>query len=200
VIRPEPGWEDIAPISLLLSGEVPLNKSELSPALLQVISEAVTWCFYRQLSVSPYRSLELDPSAILAVPDFPHDKESIKAWIEGKRDCYRRATSWINHARSELLKAMGIETIEAVDALSRSKLLIYEPMETVDDGASEAASMGFYDPQDAPPWDTWFLYADRAVCCCVPEFSISRAQDGIDANIVDCIHWANWSQLTRIEN
>jgi hypothetical protein len=114
----------------------------------------VTWCFYRQLSGRPYRSLELDTSAILEVPEFPQDMESIKKWIEQKRGCYRRAASWINQTRSEFLKALGIETFDAVDALSRSKLLIYEPLETVDDGAADVASMGFYDLHDAPPWDT----------------------------------------------
>lgn len=88
----------------------------------------------------------------------------------------------------------------AKSATSKSRLLIYEPLETVDDGAAEAGSMGFYDVHDAPPWDTWFLYADHAVFCCVPEFAISRAQNGIDANPVDCIHWAEWSRLARLEN
>jgi hypothetical protein len=173
--------------------------SELSPAVLRAISEAVTWCSYRQISGKPFRSLELDPFTVLDIPDFSHNLESIKAWSERNRECYCRATSWINETRSELLKAAGIETFEAVDALSKSKLLIYEHQETVDDGAAEVASMGFYDLHDAPPWDTWLLYADRAVFCCVPEFAIPRAQDGIDANPVDCIHWADWSQLARIE-
>jgi hypothetical protein len=176
-----------------------LIKSELSPAALKAISETVTWCSYRQLSGKPFRSLELDPSTILELPEFPHDEESIEAWIEQKRDCCRRATSWINERRSEILKAASIKTFQAVDALSQSKLLIYEPLETVVDGAAEAASRGFYDLHDAPPWDTWFSYVDRAVFCCVPEFAIPRAQDGIDANPVDCIHWANWSKLACIE-
>jgi len=117
-----------------------LTKSELSPVVLKTISEAVTWCSYRQGSGNPIRSPELDPFAILGIPDLSHGSESIEAWIERKRDCYRRATSWINQARSELLKAARTETLDAVDALSRSKLLIYELLETVDDGAAEAAS------------------------------------------------------------
>jgi hypothetical protein len=104
-----------------------------------------------QLSDMPFRSLELDPSAILEVPEFPQDRESIKTWIEAKRDCYRRATTSINQTRSEFLKAASLERFDAVDALSRSKLLIYEPLETVDDGAADVASMGFYDLHDAPP-------------------------------------------------
>jgi len=70
-------------------------------------------------------------------------------------------------------------------------------METVADGAAQAASTGFYDIEDAPPWDTWFLYENDSIFCCVPETAISAAQAGIDANPVDCIHWANWSELAR---
>jgi hypothetical protein len=159
----------------------------------------MTWCSHSQVSGKPFRSPELDPLAILDIPNCSHGSESIEAWIERKRDCYRRAISWINETRSQLLKGANIATLEAVDALSHSKLLIYEPLETVDDGAAEVVSMGFYDLHDAPPWDTWFLYANHAVFCCVPESAIPRAQDGIDANPVDCIHWADWSRLARIE-
>ena len=172
-----------------------MGTSELSPRISRVICEAMTWC-----SGKPFRRPELDPISILDIPDFSHGLESIEAWIERKRDCYSGAVSWINETRSEVLKAARIEPCDAADALSKSRLLIYEPLETVDDGAAEAGSMGFYDVHDAPPWDTWFLYADHAVFCCVPEFAISCAQNGIDANPVDCIHWAEWSRLARLEN
>lgn len=168
---------------------------QLSPAVKLTISEVVTWCSYKAL-----RSSELDPSAILDIPTWSDEKGAIEAWIEKKRNCYRRAIPWINETRSELLKAASAFTLGGVDALSRSKLLIYEPLETVDDGAAEAGSIGFYDVHDAPPWDTWFLYANHAVFCCVPEIAIARAQNGIDANPVDCIRWAEWSALARIEN
>jgi hypothetical protein len=170
-----------------------LLESELSPAILQAISEVVTWC-----SGKPLRSQELDPSALLDIPEYSH-AESIEAWIAKKRACYHRATSWINETRSELLKTASIQTVEPGEALFKSKLLIYEPHETVHDGAAEAASRGFYDIQDAPPWDTWILHVDHAVFCCIPDLAIGRAQVGIDANPVDCIHWADWSRLARID-
>lgn len=172
-----------------------LTHSQLPPAVSQTISEAVTWCSYKQL-----RSPELNPSAILDVPNWAPDSEPGEAWVERKRASYRQAISWLNETRSELLKSANLKTFPVVDALSRSKLLIYESLETVDDGAAEAASMGFYDVHDAPPWDTWVLYADDALFCCVPDFAVARAQKGIDANPVDCIHWADWSRLARIKN
>jgi hypothetical protein len=173
---------------------------EPSPAVLRSISEAATWCSYWRVSGNPFRSPELDPFAILDIPDFSHDSETIEAWIHKKADSYRRAISWINQTRSELLKNSGIATSDAVDALSKNKLLLYEPLETVSDWAAQEASLGFYDVEDAPPWDTWFLYAGNTVFCCVPESAISSAQAGIDANPVDCIHWAKWSELARRSN
>lgn len=147
---------------------------DLSPALSSVISEAVTWCSHK-----PFRSPALDPSSILDVPDWSYGSEPFETWAEKKYDSCRRAISWINETRSELLREARIETLAAVDALSKCRLLIYWPMETVDDGASEAGSMGFYDVHDAPPWDTWFLYANHSIFCCVPQFAIPRAQDGM---------------------
>lgn len=177
-----------------------LSDIELRPDVLQAIGETMAWCSYKEQTGKSMRSPELDPSAIFDIPKWSHELETIKAWIERKRACYRRAVPWINETRTEFLKAANIEPFDGNGALLKCRLLIYEPLETVDDGAAEAASMGFYDVHDAPPWDTWFLYADHAVFCCVPEFAVSRAQNGIDANPVDCIRWADWSRLVRTED
>jgi len=172
---------------------------EVSPLALKAAFEAVTWCLDEQLASKSLRSAALDPSAILEMPDFSHSSESIGAWIDQKRDCYRRAVAWINERRSGLLKAAGKETPRSGDFLAKGKFLIYEPEETVEDGAAEAASKGFYDMKDAPPWDTWFLLGNKAIYCYVPEFFISRAQDGIDANPVDCMRWTDWQGVARVE-
>jgi hypothetical protein len=167
-----------------------VSGTELSPAILRAISETIAWCSNR-----PFRCPELDPCAILDIPTWSHERGSIEAWIVRKHDCYAKAVSWINATRSGLLKTANIGILDAANVLSKGRLLVCEPLETVDDGAAEASSMGFYDVHDAPPWDTWFLHSGNAVFCCVPEFAISRAQSGIDANPVDCIHWADWSRL-----
>src|ERR1700734_1986974 len=109
---------------------------ELPPAVLREISEAAIWCSQRELLGRSLRSPELDPFAILDMPSFPHDRESIRAWSEMFRDNYRRAIPWINQTRSELLKTAGIAVPDAVNLLTKSKLLLYEPSETVSDGAA----------------------------------------------------------------
>ena len=188
----------IALLHNILRSFAPDHQRELSPALLRTISEAAIWCSQRDLLGISLRSPELDPFAMLDIPDWSHDLESFEAWREKHRDSYCRAIAWINQTRSELLKAAALAVLETVNPLAQNKLLLYFPLETVHDGAAEAASRGFYDIEDAPPWDTWFLYENDAVFCCVPEPAISAAQAGIDANPVDCIHWANWSELSRV--
>ena len=188
----------IALLHNILRSFAPDHQRELSPALLRTISEAAIWCSQRDLLGISLRSPELDPFAMLDIPDWSHDLESFETWREKHRDSYCRAIAWINQTRSELLKAAALAVPETVNPLTQNKLLLYFPLETVHDGAAEAASRGFYDIEDAPPWDTWFLYENDAVFCCVPEPAISAAQAGIDANPVDCIHWANWSELACV--
>ena len=53
-------------------------------------------------------------------------------------------------------------------ARSQGRLLLYEPLETVDDGAASASSQGFFDVEDAPPWDTWFVYSRGSIFCWSP--------------------------------
>jgi len=82
-------------------------------------------------------------------------------------------------------------------AQSQGRLLLYEPLETVDDGAAAVSSQGFFDVEDAPPWDTWFVYSGGSIFCWVPNSLVKKAQAGIDANPVDCIHWCDWSRLSE---
>ena len=76
------------------------------------------------------------------------------------------------------------------------RFLIYEPEEQVSDGSSAYASKGFSDDFDEPGWATWIdSYRDPdlgvRLLCCVPPCLVEAAQAGIDANPVDCIHWAD---------
>jgi hypothetical protein len=176
-------------------GKIVPNRRGPSPVVLQALSETVTWCLSRSLQGDQLRSRELDPSAILRVPGF--DEVSVGAWTEIKRESYQRAVYGINKMRSTLVRDTNREITGLAEAQSKGKLLLYEPMETVTDGASESTSRGFFDSEDAPPWDTWFLYSGGTIFSWVPESLVQDAQAGIDANIVDCIHWCTWAELSE---
>jgi hypothetical protein len=133
------------------------------------------------------------------MPEFPRDHNLYEEWAKKKRDNYREAVAWINQTRSALLQTAGIASVDVAEALSKGKLLLYEPEETVTDGASEAVSHGFFDIEDSPPWDTWFHLASGSIFSYVPESAISLVQHGIDVNIVDCIQWTTLSEIAGRE-
>jgi hypothetical protein len=166
---------------------------EPSPVVLQALSETVAWCLRRSLPHDQFRSSELDPSAFLRVP--PFGESNIGVWLERKRESYQSAVNAINANRSALVRDTNIEVADPAVAESKGRLLLYEPLETVTDGASDSSSRGFFDIEDAPPWDTWFLYSEGSIFSWVPEALVQDAQAGIDANPVDCIHWCNRPKL-----
>jgi hypothetical protein len=135
-------------------GKIVPNRRDPSPVVLQALSETVAWCLSRPPQCDQLRSRELDPSAILRVPRF--DEIGVGAWTETKRESYQRAVYAINEMRSTLVRDTNVEIAGLAEAQSKGKLLLYEPLETVTDGASESSSRGFFDIEDAPPWDTWF--------------------------------------------
>jgi hypothetical protein len=42
-----------------------------------------------------------------------------------------------------------------------------------------------------------YVSSENAIFSWVPEPLIRDAQAGIDANIVNCIHWCDWSELSK---
>jgi hypothetical protein len=97
--------------------------------------------------------------------------------------------------RSRLVAEQGSFDVEKVIRGRAGRILICVPEENVADGASQAGSSGFFDPNDVPPWDTWFHYSDSALFCWVPSVLVSLVENGIHANPVDCIHWADENEL-----
>ena len=162
--------------------------------VLQTLFEAAAWCSHRSASVEQLCSVELDPSKILDIPSYT-DLKGIDAYLQAKRESYHQAVSTLNQTRAALLRDSNV-AIPDMREVQKGKLLLYMPLETVSDGAASASSRGFYDMEDAPPWDTWFLYSEGTIFSYVPESLFTLAQAGIDANPVVCIHWATWANLS----
>ena len=185
-------------ISLGLSNSGIGRNSQPPVEVLDAIGQTAAWCTYCSLRADGLRNSSLDPSPALNVPTL--DELGIDAFVTAKRDSYQRATESIRRKRFELLRGVATQPVKLVEVQVLGRLLLYEPMETVSDGAAEASSRGFFDAEDAPPWDTWFWLKESTIFCWVPESLISDAQAGIDANPVDCIRWADWSKLSALIN
>ena len=79
---------------------------------------------------------------------------------------------------------------EVSSDLARGMLLVYEPDDHVEDGASQYMSKGYFDELDAPPWDTWICYFDGHLISWVHPSLLDLVQAGIATNPVDCIRFA----------
>jgi hypothetical protein len=177
-------------------GKPSIKRLPPSAPIVKALLETVAWCLSRSTEPEELRSVDLDPSTFLRIP--PSNEFELNVWIEKQRESYQRAVQVVSERRSDLVRNAGIETADLALAQSKGRLLLYEPMETVDDGAAADSSNGFFDLRDAPPWDTWFAYSGDSIFCWVPGSLIQNAQAGIDANPVDCIHWCDWSRLEAL--
>jgi hypothetical protein len=99
--------------------------------------------------------------------------------------------------RSQLLSSHETTAEGTLDQTDMGRLLIYNPRENVADGASRYSSKGFFDFSDAPPWDTWVYYAQGELISWVPADLVPIAQEGIDANPVECIRWADSNSASK---
>jgi hypothetical protein len=181
----------------------------LPPETTRAFAETVLWCSRQNLRTSSddreflrntallkkriYKELDfaaLSPlSSQLRSPGL-QPEVSMEESYSRREEC-EASFAKVVALRSQLLAAAGAFDPNIVLSQKSGRLLIYEPWENVSDGASQVASLGFFDPNDAPPWDTWIHYGDGRLVCWVPKLLIKLAQDGIDANCVQCIQWAD---------
>jgi hypothetical protein len=92
--------------------------------------------------------------------------------------------------RAELLRQRDAHSKFISSDLAGGKLLVCEPDDNFDDGASQEQSKGYFDGKDTPPWDTWICYFDRQLISWVPPSLLDLVQAGIANNFVDCIRFA----------
>jgi hypothetical protein len=69
------------------------------------------------------------------------------------------------------------------------RFLLYYPEENLADGAAVYPSMGFFDGDNVPPWDTWVAFSYETLLSWVPPQLVHLAQSGIAVNPECCIRW-----------
>ena len=79
--------------------------------------------------------------------------------------------------------------------------------ESIPDGHVSAASQGFYDEDDLPPWDTWLYYIEpdkeieglayqpEYLVSWVPRAWIDLAQIGVKEHFLDCMRWGEQTDI-----
>ena len=88
-----------------------------------------------------------------------------------------------------------------LEPMSRGRLLLCEITESISSGESEPETLGFFDINDRPPWDTsvWRLERDDddhvTLLSWVPQEFEAIVTRGIEVNPYDCIHWLTDTHL-----
>lgn len=101
----------------------------------------------------------------------------------------------VEHDREETVRAVVVRRSEFIhdqepsSSLKAGRLLLYSPEENLFDGAAKYDSKGFFDVDNAPPWDTWVAFSHGTLLSWVPPQLTGLAQSGIDANPEGCIRW-----------
>lgn len=148
------------------------------------VKEAAIWCASYLRSDDPAGSLRTaDLTPQLVIPErlnqFRWNYEFSDPVFAIDELCRRRATK---------IRAIALSH----EANANGKVLIFEPHETLVDGAACVTSRGFFDDWNIPPWDTWLWFeSGRFLYSWVPEAFVALAEAGISVNPEKCIYWAN---------
>lgn len=135
-----------------------------------------------------------DPGSI--VPPLRHQLRS-EALRSFAQDLARSGTdhasivTQVAEARSEALRQSGKGSNSQSPDLFDGRLLLFAPEDNLSDGAAEYASMGFFDVENVPPWDTWIVMLGKYLVSWVPPQLFQLVQEGLDVNPEQCILWAD---------
>lgn len=103
----------------------------------------------------------------------------------------------VAEARSQILRDSGKYSEPQSAYLRGGRLLLYAPQDNLACGAAEYSSKGFFDVDNAPPWDTWMLMRGKYLVSWVPPQLIRLVQEGLDVNPEQCILWADDPSVSK---
>ena len=103
----------------------------------------------------------------------------------------------VTEARSQILQQSGRRTNSQGFDLCGGRLMLFAPEDNLADGAAEYVSMGFFDVDNVPPWDTWITMFGKYLVSWVPPQVIRLVQEGLDVNPEQCILWADDPSLSK---
>jgi len=146
--------------------------------------EAVCWC-QRMGQITAPKSTLRSP---LLQPEVITGEGASASWDHRYLDI-SGAVARLCKKRANLL---GEEQLEELDVNGR--LLLFWPEETLDCGAAQESSKGYFDAGNTPPWDTWLWFGPiakepSALISWVPQDFLSLVEQGLWANPEQCIQW-----------
>jgi len=158
----------------------------LADLLEQRLEETRAWCATR-LDSAPI-------SSRLRTPGLAPDLEE-----ESALPALEEALTLLAASRR---RALDADTGSRARAQETGRLLICELDMSIGSGEAEAASEGFFDVDDRPPWDLWLVCFGRTrparpeepIACLVawvPESLYAQAEAGRRASSAGSLHWVD---------
>ena len=162
----------------------------MTPALLQQrLQETKSWCASRVQIRADHdlRSSELKPEVIKK-----SNESEYSFLLFGTAEQNEETINRLIEKRVALLASQSYS-----QEINKGQVLLFDPGQSLFDGAAEAATNGFFDDNNVPPWDTWICYVrdeearyGNYLLSWVPSHLVDLAEDGIQVNPEQCICWA----------
>ena len=188
-----------------------MNISLSENELIERFNETVAWCSLKRLaSEAPYdgpflseklseekwSEAELQPHLVLAgqlrsselKPAFQEPLQLLSQWVSKVNEVAARRSQQIARIASQA---------ESQPKEQRGRLIVYAPQDNLSDGAAEVQSLGFFDVDNVPPWDTWVTMAGKYLLAWVPPQMLKFANAGVEVNPEECIKWADDPSLSH---
>jgi hypothetical protein len=141
-----------------------------------------------------------DPGSI--VPPLRHQlrSEALRPFAQSLAQSGANHTTIVEQvtkARFQILRNPGSYSESTSSGPLGGRLLLFAPQDNLSDGAAEYASMGFFDLDNVPPWDTWIAMFGKYLVSWVPPQLIRLVQEGLDVNPEQCILWADDPSVSK---
>jgi hypothetical protein len=179
------------------------------------LAETIGWCASQDWIANPAEGLR---SPQLRLPEITDDGRAIFEARLPREETARLLAiehaetlrQWQQHVeqlamkRAALLHTQDTSFLQPLQLRPSGRLLAFDPQGTLSDGAATAATQGFFDDDNVPPWDTWIWYVindlvsnlpwwqgcDSYLLSWVPNALVAVVEVGIDSNPEECIRWA----------
>ncbi len=160
----------------------------------QRLAEAIAWCAPLVVPLRPkwcLRTPRLEP------------RGSVVGAASPERDAL---VSDLCRERARLLQQGGVAPTPSAGAPGAGRLLLFYASDSLCDGTAEAASEGYFDHENQPPWDTWVHFLiepptspedteSSVVVSWVPPDFVALVERAIEQNPEQCLAWASPANL-----
>jgi hypothetical protein len=164
----------------------------------QRLAETVAWCS-RHARVDEAGITTRTPALMPPVMAY-RGYDLLKKLLDSPAET-TAAVEHVCQARRRELTRLGIPVVPIGPGFAGGRIL-FTTIDTDSCGAATSPSNGFYDLDDLPGWDTWFLHARSdqswgAIYCWVPAQLVALAGIGMDMIPVESVRWADPTRTGR---